>query len=98
MNTNQKGFVFMNSLVPLLSAKRDSRNECGALAQRWLMTTPEYAVRCHVSSRTVQNWVERKVIPILKFGRLVRIDPQRADQALRKFEVREAGYRRGAPE
>ena len=73
-------------------------DESGASAQRWLITIPEYAVRCSVCSRTVQNWIRWKVIPILKLGRSVRIDPQRADQALRKFEIRAAGDRKGACE
>jgi len=77
-------------------ALKYTREESGTLAQRWLMTIPEYALRCSVCSRTVQNWIEQKIIPILKLGRSVRIDPQRADQALLKFEVREAGYQRGA--
>jgi hypothetical protein len=77
-------------------ALKYTHEESGTSAQRWLMTIPQYAFRCSVCSRTVQNWIERKIIPILKLGRSVRIDPQRADQALGKFEVREAGYRKGA--
>jgi excisionase family DNA binding protein len=75
-----------------------THEESGTSAQRWLMTIPEYAARCSVCSRTVQNWIRFKAIPILKLGRSVRIDPQRADQALRKFEVRAAGDRKGARE
>jgi Helix-turn-helix domain len=71
-------------------------DELDSPAQRWLMTIPQYAFRCSVCSRTVQNWISQKFIPVFKLGRSVRIDPQRADQALRKFEVREAGYSKGA--
>jgi excisionase family DNA binding protein len=68
-------------------------DESGTSVPRWLMTVPEYATRCSVCSRTVQNWIKWKFIPVLKLGRSVRIDPARADQALRKFEVRAAGDR-----
>jgi len=85
----------LSRIIMTRQAPKYIGDESGASVQRWLMTIPEYAVRCSVCSRTVQNWIRWKAIPILKLGRSVRIDPQRADQALRKFEVREAGARRG---
>jgi excisionase family DNA binding protein len=72
--------------------------EARGVVERWLITIPEYAAHCSVCSRTVQNWIRSKAIPILKLGRSVRIDPQRADQALRKFEVCAAGDRKGGRE
>jgi len=52
-----------------------------------------------VSPRTVDNWQKQRRIPYIKLSaRCVRYHLPSVLAALRRFEVREAGYRRGARE
>jgi excisionase family DNA binding protein len=51
-------------------------------------------VKC--SPRTIDNLMARRAIPFIKIGRLVRFDVSKVKAALARFEVREAGCRRGA--
>jgi excisionase family DNA binding protein len=54
-----------------------------------LITKRELAKILRVSSRTIDNWLKRKILPHLKIGRLVRFDPRRCLTALLRFEKRE---------
>src|SRR5262245_39338818 len=52
-----------------------------------------------VSPRTVDNWQKQKRIPYLKLSaRCVRYHLPSVLAALRRFEIREIGYRKGARE
>lgn len=44
--------------------------------------------RYAVSQRTVTNWMQRRVLPFIKVGRLVRFDVESCDRALATFEVK----------
>ena len=58
---------------------------------------PTLAKRYAVSIRTIENWINERRIPVIRLGRrAVRFDPLKCDTALARFEVREAGYRKGA--
>jgi hypothetical protein len=60
------------------------------------VTKPMLAKRYAVCVRTVEHWINERRIPVIRLGRrAVRFDPLKCDQALRKFEVHEAGYRKG---
>jgi hypothetical protein len=50
------------------------------------MRPEAYAESRGFSIFTVRYWIRTRVIPSLKIGRLVAIDPVKADQALAKFE------------
>ena len=55
------------------------------------------AKRYDVCLRTIENWINERRIPVIRLGkRAVRFDPLRCDAALVRFEVREAGYQKGA--
>jgi hypothetical protein len=45
------------------------------------------ACRYGVSPRTIQDWMEKKMIPYFKPGYIVRFDPVECDQAIAKFKV-----------
>jgi hypothetical protein len=53
--------------------------------------TPGLATRYEVSPRCIQNWVARKILPVLKIGRAVRFNIAACDQALARFERKAAG-------
>jgi excisionase family DNA binding protein len=53
-------------------------------------------VKC--SLRTIDNLMARRAIPFIKLGRLVRFDVAKVKAALARFEVREAGDRKGRVE
>jgi excisionase family DNA binding protein len=67
-----------------LSAVKDSQ-----IAREWA-TKHELALRYGVSVRCIDNWVYQKRIPSVKLGRLIRFRVARCDEALAKFERREA--------
>lgn len=48
------------------------------------------ALRYGVSIRCIDNWVYQKRIPSVKVGRVIRFHIKRCDQALGRFERREA--------
>jgi excisionase family DNA binding protein len=56
-----------------------------------LVTKLELAKILRVSTRTIDNWIKRKIVPHLKIGRLVRFDVRRCLTALLRFEKREVG-------
>jgi hypothetical protein len=56
-----------------------------------LETTRGLAARYQVSGRTIQNWMQRKILPVLKIGRSVRFNIAACDKALAKFERKAAG-------
>jgi hypothetical protein len=53
--------------------------------------TPGLAARYEVSPRCIQNWVARKILPVLKIGRAVRFNVAACDRALAKFERKAVG-------
>ena len=55
-----------------------------------LATTKGLAARYKVSPRCIQNWVTRKVLPVLKIGRAVRFNIAACDKALARFERKAA--------
>jgi hypothetical protein len=56
-----------------------------------LATTRGLAARYQVSGRTIQNWMCRKILPVLKIGRAVRFNVAACDRALARFERKAAG-------
>src|ERR1700756_1542884 len=69
-----------NSLVPL--AAENSTRE-------WA-TKQGLALRYGVSVRCIDNWVLQKRIPSVKLGRIIRFRISRCDDALARFERKEA--------
>jgi transposase len=43
-----------------------------------------------ISARTLRDWRLGKIVPYFKVGRVVFYDPERVQEALRKFERKEA--------
>jgi hypothetical protein len=64
-------------------------------AMRGLEDKPGIAREIKVSPRTIDNYMALRIIPFFRIGRVVRFDVARVKAALARFEVREAGYRRG---
>jgi hypothetical protein len=58
---------------------------------RAFTNTQGLAARYEVSPRCVQNWVARKILPVMKIGRAVRFNVAACDKALAKFERKAAG-------
>jgi len=54
-----------------------------------LINETELARRCSCSKRHIINMRNRRLIPFLKFGKLVRYDPVAVARALEKLTVRE---------
>lgn len=50
----------------------------------------EFAKLCGVSEITVKRWLRDRVIPRVKVGHTILIDPERAKAALNKHERKEA--------
>jgi hypothetical protein len=73
-------------------AKQDNEREPEQTNGTPIFTnTPGLAARYDVSPRCIQNWVARKVLPVLKIGRAVRFNVMACDKALGKFERKAAG-------
>jgi hypothetical protein len=53
--------------------------------------TPGLAARYLVSPRCIQNWVSRKILPVLKIGGAVRYNVAACDKALARFEQKAVG-------
>ena len=52
--------------------------------------TADAIARAHsVSKRTVTNWLQRRIIPAIRVGRVLRFDPAKVKAALEKFEQKE---------
>jgi hypothetical protein len=63
-----------------------------ALLNPALLKRPELARAINLSSRSVDNLVARKMIPVIRISpRCCRFDLQAVLRALKRFEVREAG-------
>ena len=75
-----RGVALANVLVPL--ATEDPTRE-------WA-TKQALALRYRVSVRCIDNWVSQKKLPSVKVGRLIRFRVSRCDEALARFERREA--------
>jgi excisionase family DNA binding protein len=57
-----------------------------------LVTATAFAESIGVSLRTVRKWQTRKVIPFVKIGKVVRINPQKANAHVQAhFEHRAIG-------
>jgi excisionase family DNA binding protein len=52
-----------------------------------LVSKREIAHRYGVSARTIQEWMEKAMIPFYKPGYMVRFDPEECDIALNRFKV-----------
>jgi hypothetical protein len=74
-----------NSSIVELSAE--------AAAQPHLISKRELAKRYSVSTRTIQNWIARRIIPYIRMGgdqygrggHMLRFNPQACDAALKRF-------------
>lgn len=76
-----------------MHAKRcyENQNETAALG---LVTKGDLAEQLKLSVRSIDNLVQRKAIPIIRLSpRCVRFHLPSVSAALRKFEIREAGWR-----
>jgi hypothetical protein len=62
---------------------------------RGLEDKPGIAHENKLTPRTIDNNMARRIIPFIRIGRVVRFDVARVRAALRRFEVRAAGDRRG---
>ena len=49
----------------------------------------EQAAALRVSPRTLRDWRNSKIVPYFKVGRVIFYDPERVQEALRKFERKE---------
>ncbi len=47
------------------------------------LTVPDVAARLQVKKATVYGWIFRRVLPHVKVGKFVRIDPKDFDEFLR---------------
>lgn len=56
-----------------------------------LLTEKQQAARIPCSPRHLVNMRNRRLIPYIKFGRLVRYDPVAVARALEKLTVKEVG-------
>jgi hypothetical protein len=52
--------------------------------------TAGLARRYCVSTRTIQNWLAAKVLPVVRLGRIVRFDIVACDEVIRRFERKAA--------
>jgi hypothetical protein len=50
------------------------------------ITSEQYAAAKDICLRTLDRWMRGRVIPFVKIGRVVRLDPEKADRALESFE------------
>jgi len=51
-----------------------------------LLKPEELAEKLHVSPRSLRNWQVRRIIPYIKFGRVIRFDLEKVMAALEKYE------------
>jgi hypothetical protein len=54
-----------------------------------LRTEQQEADRLNVCLRTMVNWRNRRLIPVIRIGRMVRYDPADVDKALAKLTIKE---------
>ena len=59
------------------------------IQQKTLLTEKEQAQRLNCSWRHLVNLRERRQIPFIKLGKLVRYNPEAVQRALEKLTVRE---------
>ena len=60
------------------------------------MRVLEYADHVGVSERTLREWIYSRVIPTLRIGRLIFIDPAKADAALERRERKEISVKQSS--
>lgn len=53
-----------------------------------LVSKPQIARRYGVSIRTIQQWMEKDIIPFLKIGYMVRFDVRNCDAAIQKYAIK----------
>lgn len=51
-----------------------------------LLTPKECAKKLNISRRCLGNWTKRRVVPMVKIGRVCRFDFEKVKAALEKFE------------
>jgi excisionase family DNA binding protein len=49
-------------------------------------TIEEFASHLHVSKNTVRDWIDRRMIPVLKVRNVLRIEPEEAIRALKSYK------------
>jgi excisionase family DNA binding protein len=65
--------------------------ETAAPNDRKLVNKRNIADRYGVSERTIQDWMEKGIIPYYKPGYLVRFDPAECDEAIGRFRKSSTG-------
>jgi hypothetical protein len=54
---------------------------------KFIVKKPEIAARYSVSVRQVTNWMQRRILPYIKDGRIVRFDTRECDKAIAALQV-----------
>jgi excisionase family DNA binding protein len=75
---------FKAEVLPTVPEKKTRVRKPNTLAfsDRSFLRPDEYAARLGVCRRVINKWIKGNLIPIVKVGRVVLIDPNRADAAL----------------
>jgi excisionase family DNA binding protein len=61
-----------------------------ATVEREFLTIPQAAIRYAVSVRTISRWLSEGRLPKIALSkRIVRLDRQRCDEAIRRFTIQE---------
>ena len=64
----------------------------GQCSQKRLLSKRELAVSLGVSTRTIENWISEKRIPLLRLStRLTRFSLPKVEAALARYEIVEVG-------
>ena len=56
------------------------------LNEQKLVNKRKIAHRYDVSERTIQDWMDRRILPYHKIGYMVRFDPEECDEALERYK------------
>jgi excisionase family DNA binding protein len=72
----------------LFDTMRNKTQAVASAAPTPLLTTEEVAELCKVSVRTVENWIERRMIAVIKVKRVVRFRWAAVEERLMKMERR----------
>ena len=54
-----------------------------------LITGDEVARRYKVSRRCVTNWINARIVPCIRVGRVLRFHPERVREAMERYEQKE---------
>jgi len=52
------------------------------------LTKDDVAKRCRVSRRTIDNWISKRIIPVIRMGRVLRFRWSDVEVALLRFELK----------